>query len=281
MPTTLYTLRGGADAHPEDSVLQFFTDIVVAGGVLNLSADFKVTERGSGANMSVDVAAGRAYLKKNGNAYPVRSTDVENIAISNNVSGNPRIDSVVLYLDLAADPSIEGDGSGICILDVVEGSPAASPSAPDSTAISSAIGGSNPYIVVGDVRVENGTGDIVNADITDSRKRVFMRTPSAIYQIPYSSTITPDYRNGSQQKVALSGNITVNEPSNMEIGDVMIIDFIQDGTGNRTATFSFTTRASGGVDPSLGGVINTVTSIGIRKIAASTYHVQYVDVGAI
>jgi hypothetical protein len=277
----LYTWRSGADNHPEDTVLQPFTDMVRKGGVLNVAGgDFAVTQRGAGANMSVDIAAGRIYLKKAGNVYPVRNSGVVNLAIANNNAGNPLIASIVVYLDLSADPSVANDGSGLVTITKVLGAASASPVAPTDSEIATAIGSSNPYEVIANITVPNGTPDIENGDIADARRRAFFVTPRPIYTLPYSATVTPDYENGSMQQIpSMTGNITVNTPTNMQIGDVLIIEFFQDGTGNRTATFNFTKRASGGEAPQLDGTASSSTIIVIRKVGASTYHLSYGDVG--
>lgn len=167
---SIYSLRSGATALPEDSVLQLGTDLVSQGGVKDLSATnhFKVSQRAAGANMSVDVAVGRAFLLGSGNLYPVRhTTSATNKTITSNSSGNPRIDSVVLYLNLATGAN--SDASNVATLTVVTGTPAASPSAPSDSAIQTAVGASNPFLRLADVAVANAAASIVDANITDRR----------------------------------------------------------------------------------------------------------------
>lgn len=165
----IYTLRTGATAHPEDSVLQPFTDLIDTGGVLDLSGSnhLKVVERGAGANMSVDISAGRGVIKGTGNAYPVRNTTAINAVISNNTSGNPRKDAIVLYIDLAESPTTTADD--VVKTAVVAGTPAASPSAPSDGTIQSAVGGSNPFIRLANVTVANNETAINTGDIEDTR----------------------------------------------------------------------------------------------------------------
>lgn len=131
--------------------------------------------------MSVDVAVGRAYIIDDSlstNSYPVRSTAIENVVINSNASGNPRIDALVLYIDLSASPI--SDGTGVATLQVVQGTPAASPSAPTNGDISTAIGAANPFIKLAEIAVANGATSIVDANITDTRPSVVMSVPGLV-----------------------------------------------------------------------------------------------------
>src|SRR6266480_3937720 len=98
---SLRTWRTAATAIPEDNVLQFPTDLVVSSGILDISGtQFQVT---ANANMTVAVNAGRAYLiASGGNCYPVINTASTNVTVSSNGNANPRITSIVLYVDLSA-----------------------------------------------------------------------------------------------------------------------------------------------------------------------------------
>lgn len=144
------------------------TDLISVGGVKDTGSDnhFKVSQRAAGANMSVDVAAGRAYVLGT-DCYPVRSTDIVNQAIASNSSGNPRIDAIVLYIDKSASPTTSADN--VAKITVVNGTPAASPAAPTDSAIQTALGASNPFIRLANVTVANGAASIVNANIADAR----------------------------------------------------------------------------------------------------------------
>lgn len=165
----IYTLRSGGTSHPEDSVLQQITDLVDTGGVRDVSATnhLKVVQRGAGANMSVDIGVGRAFIKGAGNAYPVRNTTAINAAIGSNTSGNPRKDAVGLYIDLAESPL--SDASDVVKTFVVAGTPAASPAAPSDADIQTAVGGSNPFLRLANVTVAHNETTIDTADIADVR----------------------------------------------------------------------------------------------------------------
>lgn len=103
---------------------------------------FTVTQRGAGANMSVDVAAGLALIEitntnvSHGKTYKTwfEETLTTNKTIATADATNPRIDRVVLRIDVgdgtegSADPN--ATASDIAIIEVLTGTPAASPSEP-------------------------------------------------------------------------------------------------------------------------------------------------------
>lgn len=262
----LYTIRSGATAHPEDSVLQLLTDLISEGGVRTMSTvtnDFKVTEKSGTADMSVDIAAGRFFVLEDANCYPVRNTATVNKTVTANSSGNPRKDAVVVYIDLSASP--DTTASNVAKLAVVAGTPAASPVQPDDTAIGTAIGASNPYHILAIVSVANGATSIVNANITDNRKRFKFRNENKIYALSYGATITPHQPNGVTQTVTLTGNVVVAEPTGMRGGDVLNLIFTQDGTGSRTITFTGPTIEWFGGTPVFSTTAAKVDSVLLEK----------------
>lgn len=197
---SLYTLRTGVPLHPETTVLQHLTDMIKTAGVLNVDNGDLLVEQPDGGGLNVDVAAGRAYLKKSSstNAYPARNTATETVAIDSNSSGNPRVDAIVLYLDLDVVPDSEGSqGEEVLFLDAVKGSPAASPSAPDNSAIETAIGASNPYIVLAYVDVANGAVGISDSEITDKRTQVEL------------SEMLDSYITGKRRQAIINGNFDI------------------------------------------------------------------------
>ena len=272
---SLYTIRTGAPLHPEDTVLEHLTDMVRKGGVLNPETDLLTVEP-SGGGLNVDVEIGRGYIKKSGNAYPIRNTDTIVVPISANSSGNPRIDSIVIYLDLALIPDgTISQGNDVLVCEAVSGTPAASPVPPLEAAIESAIGASNPYIILDNVTVANGATGISTVDIERACDRVFMHGHSPIFTETYATPLAFDYNNSNQQEVTLTGNIVVSEPTNMRIGDILFIDFIQDATGGRTVTWTFsgcTVKEDSG-EVALSGTANATDSVAIRKMSADTYYI--------
>lgn len=231
---SIYTLRSGATAHPEDSVLQLATDLVRVGGVLDLGTDnhWKVSEKGAGADMSVDIAAGRLFIKGSGNTYPVRNTDTVNEAISSNSSGNPRKDAVVIYIDLAESPTTTADD--VAKVAIVEGTPAASPVAPDDSAIQTSVGGSNPFIRLANVTVAHNETTIDDVDIEDTRvhfKTKHMLNPSTL---TYGANVDIDVGEFNDRICTLTGNLVVDSITGYTTDVPFILRFVQNATGGYT-----------------------------------------------
>ncbi len=136
-------------------------------GVTSFTA-LQVTERGAGANMSVDVAAGGAVLDGTEDThqghYHLYVDATENLAIAAADATYPRIDLVVAKV---ADSEYSG-ATDAGALAVVTGTPAASPAQPSAPANS---------LVLAAVAVAAGAATVVNANITDLRAR-FGRPPA-------------------------------------------------------------------------------------------------------
>ena len=186
---TWYTIRTGATQHPESSVLQLITDLIVRSGVIGLGAgDLLVTQQTS-PDMSVKIAIGRAWVKGTGNGYPIRSDAATTVTIGANASGNPRKDAIVIYVNLSA--SVNTDGSGVITAVAVQGTPAGSPTSPNDATIQAAIGASNPFIRVADVTVASGASSIVNANILDTRAPVALLGSVAMFPELAATPATP------------------------------------------------------------------------------------------
>jgi hypothetical protein len=137
------------------------------------ASDFLVTQRGAGANMSVDVGAGNAWVDmdtgtRNGTYFQHNDAAV-NVAVGAAHATLPRVDQLVLQIN---DPNVTG------VLDVAElkvlpGTPTA------GAQISSPLGGSyragaaalgNDRIRLADILVPAAAATIVNANIVDRRQ---------------------------------------------------------------------------------------------------------------
>lgn len=165
---SIFTLRSGGTAHPETSVLQHITDLIANSGVFDASLIHFKAEAQAVPDMTVKVNIGRAYIKGvSTNAYPVRSDADETVIISPNSSGNPRIDAIVLYIDLSATANT--DATNVAKLTKVQGTPAASPVAPTDSEIATAIGSANPFIRLAHITVASGATSITNSNISDQR----------------------------------------------------------------------------------------------------------------
>lgn len=141
-------------------------------GVINIrtTTSWKVTQRGAGANMSVDIAAGDGFILETGDyVYIAFSDATKNITVDTSDPSNPRIDTVVAYIDLTIVDDTDSNNPGALVFKAVAGTPAGSPSAPNDSAIQSSIGAGNPYITLANIAVAAGASNIVNANITDTR----------------------------------------------------------------------------------------------------------------
>lgn len=155
-----------ADAHPARTFRQLIT-AVLGEGILG-STSFAVTQRGAGANFSVDVAAGMGIVTGDSATQQGRYlcvndatvNDATTVITSAPSAGNERYDRVILEVK---DNAEDAGGLNLPRFRVVPGTPAAvgtatAPALPN-TAITLAIVG--PIV--------NGTTTITNSLITDGR----------------------------------------------------------------------------------------------------------------
>jgi hypothetical protein len=132
-----------------------------AHGVVNVS-DFAVTQRAAGANMSVDVAAGNAWIRGTQataqGAYHVYNDGTVNLSVASSDATNPRIDLVIARVQ----DSFYSGATNSASVTVVTGTPAASPTDPTLPANA---------LVLARVRVPATSTSVVTANITDVRTR--------------------------------------------------------------------------------------------------------------
>lgn len=238
---SVYTIKSGASAHPEEILLALMSALVDTGGVNNKAQDAFKVDAQSSPDMTVKVQVGNeakavAFLEEGNVARPVLLDADENVTISANASGNDRTDAIVCYFDtaLAANTS----ASNIIKFVAVEGTPAASPVAPNDSEVEADIGASNPWIRLANVQVVNGASSISSGNILDKRVEVRMRVlPRSGYQsVAYASNIDIDVADATKYKIGtLTGNITI-DLENVKSGDVIILKLLQDGTGGRSIT---------------------------------------------
>ncbi len=170
MAYKIQTIRSGASQHPEHMVDFLTVKMIGTSGVFDKDSGGLVVTQKPAPSMAVLVAMGAAWLRKSDGSmvYPASvETEAAELAIAANGSGNPRIDAVVLYIDLAAAPNT--DATNVAKLVVVQGAPSASPQAPSDASISASIGAANPFIRLGNVTVANGAANIDDGDIEDTR----------------------------------------------------------------------------------------------------------------
>lgn len=89
------------------------------------------------------------------------------------------------------------------------------------------------------------------------------RNPTALTTIPFSSILALDWNAaaGPMRSVTLTGNMTITF-SNVSVGDVMVLEVIQDSTGGRTISWPSSVEWAGGsaIGPSsTGGAVDIYT----------------------
>lgn len=160
---------GAAGTKPSwrDDELQAFERYNLNEGVLERGGtELKVTENSGGANMTVEVATGTCLIEiQNDNLDPVetylvyfKNLDVETISVPTADGSNPRIDRIIARVKVDVDP--DGTASNVGVLELVQGTPAGSPSAPAEPANS---------ITLALISVPTSDTTISDAQITDSR----------------------------------------------------------------------------------------------------------------
>ena len=245
---SIYTLRSGGTAHPEASVLQTLTDLVKQSGVYDVNgSDFQIIEQ-TVPDLTVLCGIGKAYIVGD-STYPVRSTADETVTISANSSGNPRIDALVLYIDLSATPDAES--TNVAKLADVIGTPNALPVAPTDGDIEIAVGASNPFIRLANIEVDSGATQILDADITDTRPQFY----TYIYQDNWvdlvdGATIDVDLSLGRKFRVTITDNRTLNL-LNLVNGKTFVLRITQDAGGSNSVTWWGDLIWSGGSEPDL------------------------------
>lgn len=140
------------------------------GEVLNGLA---VSQRGAGANMSVDIAVGDAIIMRSDGSYghPVFNDATENKTVTTADGSNPRRDIVVAYVDYgqARDTGVSNNTNGVVKTMIVAGTPAGSPTDPSNATIQSAVGSGNPFIKLARLRIPAGQTSVTNSLIDDMR----------------------------------------------------------------------------------------------------------------
>lgn len=149
-----------AGSHPAEDVRRALGALVGNRAGVVGATDLTVTQRGAGANMSVDVAGGQVVIQGSEatyqGSYICENRGTTNLVISAADPTNPRIDLVVAKVQDAGYSGATNTWS----LAVVTGTPAGSPSAPAAPSNS---------VVLARVAVAALASSITNANITDYR----------------------------------------------------------------------------------------------------------------
>lgn len=193
-----------------EDLFHFETDFLEEGVVQSVGGALAVTQRGAGANMSVDVATGLALieftttlLSPNATLKSWLNNDATiNVAVPTADLTNPRKDRIVAKFDVSVDPNTVA--SNIVSIELIQGTPAGSPSAPaePSNAITLAI-----------VDVPASDTAITDSQITDSRPFVTVDS-TVLADLQRAATAITKTRaafNDFTEKTIASGAITVDQ----------------------------------------------------------------------
>lgn len=131
------------------------------------SGSFAVTQRGAGADKSVDVAAGAGWVQGDDDAtaqpiYRARSAATVNLAVAANTSGQPRVDRVVLRI---YDATFAGSTSKAA-LEILQGTPTGGATKENATGAATIPNGAIELARLG---LASGYATVTTADILDTR----------------------------------------------------------------------------------------------------------------
>lgn len=165
MTKRVFNMGGGAHS---DAAYTAFENAAYGSCVANTTS----LAVSAGSGMSVRIAAGDGIISTPSSGKRIQSDAIETVTISAANATYPRIDSVVVYIDSAVQPTtaVIDNVNGILKFAAVAGTPAANPAAPAESMIQEAIGAGNRYMVLADVKVPNGATSINTATFTDRRK---------------------------------------------------------------------------------------------------------------
>ena len=153
MAETSWPFHDGTDGTPvlEDQ-WSYMARQWAATGVVGAPGDANLQVFANSSGREVHVRAGRACVRGHWYRLDAQTT----LTIAANASGNPRIDRVVLRLDPSADE---------VTAEVLQGTPAASPSAPALTTTDTG----TFEVLLAQVAVANGAASIGSGNVTDER----------------------------------------------------------------------------------------------------------------
>ncbi|MEV0360071.1 hypothetical protein AB0H71_28835 [Nocardia sp. NPDC050697] len=139
----------------------------------------KVSQKGGGADMSVDIAVGSAILNRPNNSYGYQSwTDaVTNVPLDAANPTNPRIDTIIAYVDPETTTLSAANSPGSFKFKKYTGTPSGTPAAVSDSSIQSNLGSSIAWIKLATVQVAAGAIQILTGNITDTRSPITSRLP--------------------------------------------------------------------------------------------------------
>lgn len=164
MANKVYNMAGGLHSAAAYSA---FEDALYGSCVAN-DTSFAVS---AGTGMNVSIAQGNGLISTGtGFARRIGSDAVNTVSIAAASTANPRIDAIVAYIDNGVSPTTDvvDNTNDILRFKSVAGSPAATPTAPTSSAIQPSVGAGNPYMILAYVNIAQSATTV--GEITDVRK---------------------------------------------------------------------------------------------------------------
>lgn len=207
-----------------------------------------------GTGLQVVVDSGDAFVRPSNPALSTSSASLVSLigatfplAIPTPDSSNPRIDTVVLYVDSAVNlPVIDAthpptsanlDGPGAAKVKIVSGTPAASPVAPTAGAIQSSVGAANHYTILADVRVDPGVS-VIAANKTTDRRNWAKLTSEKIDFATLNGAASPGSSSASNSTsygtLSTPASITVDVPSNGKVAIMFSARLYNSTTSDQT-----------------------------------------------
>lgn len=176
-----------------------------------------------GTGRQVILQPGNAFIRYGtANAASARQISLVDdfpLAIGTADASNPRIDLVVVYVDMSVTlpggtpTSANLDGKGVVKAKIVQGTPNGNPAAPLPGAIQSSVGAGNPYTVVHQVRVDALVDVIAPNKITD------VRSMAGLKKLTDNNGWTVyDYGTWKQWKKLVSGTVTIAANAGFSLG---------------------------------------------------------------
>jgi hypothetical protein len=131
--------------------------------------------------------------------------------------------------------------------------------------------------------VNNGMANVAYLNVQQKWTKGQAGTPVVL---TYSTTVTPDFSQGNNFVIQLTGNVTTwAQPLNLYAGQVGTMDFWQDGTGSRTITtwaFPYSFPSSGTVPTlSTGKYLHDILSYKVDYYSTATVTISNASPGVV
>jgi hypothetical protein len=191
-------IQGGT--HPAEGLRRMIHSLMSNGEGVIYPTNLAVTERAAGANMSVDVAGGRAFVLGDEatyqGTYHIENRGVVNLTLSASDATHTRLDLIVAQVE---DSAYSG-GTDAWSLAVVEGTPDASPAIPATPDNALALG----YVTVGAMASSISTGNFTDQRGFSAMWKWWIGRGASTWSNPFSSGVTVG--NGTYEEVWFQTN---------------------------------------------------------------------------